>query len=156
MHDWELDNYANLIALLDQVHLNGALANIRIWQPNNSREFSSKSASVALQQEDGFQDFRFYKFIWKSSIPARVKFFAWSLSLEKINTYDVLQHKRLFHCLSPNRCVMCKQDNKSICHLFLQCCHARSLWVKVFSEFGLDMELPDNFFDFLDHCSNAQ
>ena len=36
MHDWELDDYANLTALLDQVHLNGELAYIRIWQPNNS------------------------------------------------------------------------------------------------------------------------
>ena len=127
LHDWKLENYANLTALLDQVHLNRDLADIRIWKPNNSVEFSSKSAFVALQQEGGIPDFHFYKHIWKSSIPARIKFFAWSLSLEKINTYDVLQRKRPFQCLSPNQCVMCKQDNDSIHHSFLKCSFARSL-----------------------------
>ena len=85
-----------------------------------------------------------------------IKFFAWSFSLEKINTYDVLQRKRPFQCLSPNQCVMCKQDNESIGHLFLKCCFAQSLWVKVFSEFGINMELPNKFLDLLDHCSGTR
>ena len=51
LHDWELEDYANLTVLLDQVNLNGESADIRIWQPDNSGGFSSKSASLAFQQE---------------------------------------------------------------------------------------------------------
>ena len=90
LHERELDNYVNLTTLLDTVHLHEDMAHSRICIPNNSRGFSSKSAFAALQQEDGFMEFRFFKFICKSCIPVRVKFFAWSLSLEKINTSDVL------------------------------------------------------------------
>ena len=79
LHDWELDNFAHLTAILDHVHLNGDLADIRIWDPDTTRRFSSKSAFGALQQEDGIPEFCFYKYIWKSSIPGRIKFFAWSL-----------------------------------------------------------------------------
>ena len=86
----------------------------------------------------------------------RVKFFAWSLSLEKINTSNVLQHKRPFHCLNPNRCVMCNQDSESIPHLFLQCQYARYLWVKVYNEFGLDFEVPTNLFLLIDQGLNRR
>ena len=120
-HDREVDSFANLTSLLDTVNLRGDKADTRIWVPNNSGCFSSKSAFAALQQEDGFLEFPFFKYIWKSCVPVRVKFFAWSLSLEKINTSDVLQHKRPFQCLNPNRCVTCNKDSESISHLFLQC-----------------------------------
>ena len=149
LHDKELDGFANLTTLLDSVHLSEHRADSRIWLSDNSGGFSCKSAFSALQHEDGFLEFRFYKFIWKSCVPIRVKFFAWSLSLEKINTSDVLQHKRPFQCLSPNRCVMCKLDSESIHHLFFQCHFARSLWVKVFNEFGLHFEMLHNLLHLL-------
>ena len=155
-HERELDSFANLTTLLDTVHLRGDVADTRIWVPDNSGGFSSKSAFAALQQEDGFFEFRFFKFIWKSCVPVRVKFFAWSLSLEKINTSDVLQHKRPFHCLYPNRCVMCNQDSETILHLFLQCHYARSLWVKVFNEFGLHTDVPADLFLLLDLGSDKR
>ena len=153
MHDRELDSFANLSSLLDTVHLRGDMVDTRIWVPDNSGGFSSKSAFAAIQHEDGLLDFPFYSFIWKSCVPVRVKFFAWSVSLKKINTSEVLQHKRPFHCLCPNRCVMCNQDSESITHLFLHCHFASSLWVKVFYEFGLDIDVPGSLFLLLDHCS---
>ena len=62
-HDRELDSFANLTTLLDALHLIGDIADSRIWVPDNSGGFSSKSAFAALQQEDGFLEFRFFKFI---------------------------------------------------------------------------------------------
>ena len=59
LHDWELEDYANLTALLDQVHLNGESVDIRIWQSDNPGGFSSKLASLALQQENGITNFQF-------------------------------------------------------------------------------------------------
>ena len=121
----------------------------RIWKLDTSGGFSSKSAFLALHHDLGIQDFQYYELIWKSGIPSRIKFFAWSLSLERINTLDVLQSKRSSQCLSPNWCVMCRQDQESISHLFLHCDYARSLWSRVFREFNRAINLPDNLFDLL-------
>ena len=132
------------------------LEDLRIWNPDSSGSFSCKSASAAIQHDTALQDFPFYKFIWKSNIPARIKFFAWSLSLERINTYDVLQRKRPFLCLSPSWCVMCKHEQESILHLFIQCNFARSLWIKVFREFGITSEIPNNLLELLQGCSTTR
>ena len=146
LHDRELDSLANITTLLDTVHLSGHMTENRIWVSDNSGGFSYKSAFTTLQQDDGFLEFHFFKFIWKSCVPVRVKCFAWSLSLEKINTSNVLQQKRPFQCLSPNRCVICNRDFESIHHLFLQCHYARSIWEKVFYEFRLHIGVPTNLF----------
>ena len=138
------------------VHLNEEVADTRIWLPENSGGFSSKSALVALHREHGIQDFLFHKFIWRSGIPTRIKVFAWSLSLERINTYEVLQRKRKFQCLSPSLCVMCKQNQESIPHLFLHCGYATSLWEKVFTEFDLAKEIPVNLSDLFIGCCAAR
>ena len=76
LHDRELDNFANLTVALDHGQLNEELLETRIWLSDNSGGFSSKTTFVTLQQEDGVLDFPFFKFIWKSGIPERIKFFA--------------------------------------------------------------------------------
>ena len=126
------------------MHLNNELEDRRIWKPDRNGGFSCKLAFATLQNDEGAQAFEFYKFVWKSGIPAKIKFFAWSLCLKKINTCEVLQRKRPFQCLSPNWCVMCKQDQESFLHLFLHCKYARLLWIKVFSEFGVALDVLDN------------
>ena len=156
LHDREIGHLTNLTLILDQVHLIEGVADTRIWQPDNSGGFSSRSAFWVLRRDDEIQDFRYYKIIWKSTIPSRIKVFAWSLSLKRINTYDVLQRKRSYHCLSPNWCVMCRQDQETISHLFLHCGFARSLWSKVFREFDLDIDTPGNLSDLLIGCSNLR
>ena len=147
LHARELQSFLNLSAMLDQVHLNNDLEDPRIWKPDRSRGFSCKSTNEALQHDGDVQDFYFHKFICKDNIPARIRFFALSLGLEKINTCDVLQRKRPFMCLNPNWSVMCKKDQESIFHLFLQCDFSRHLWSKVFSEFGVIMEFQNDLKD---------
>ena len=90
MRSSELENFVNLSVILDQVSLNTALEDLRIWIPDISGGFSCKSATAVLHYNDGRPDFQFHKFIWKANIPVRVRFFAWTLCLERINTYDVL------------------------------------------------------------------
>ena len=156
MHATELENFANLSSILDQVRLTEELEDLRIWNPESAGGFSCKSATAALQQDDNIQDFQFHKFIWKANILVRIRFFACSLCLERINTYDVLQKRRPFMCLHPSWCVMCKKDRESIFHLFLHCDFARFLWSKVFREFQVLSDVPNNFLDLLKGCSNAR
>ena len=155
MHAREIQNFVTLSTTLDQVRLNDQLEDFRIWNHNRSGGFSCKSANEAFQHEEGFQDFHFHKFIWKSNIPARIKLFAWSFSLKKINTADILQRKRSFWCLQSSWCIMCKQNQESILNLFIQCDLARRLWLEVFSEFGALIEMPNNLLDLLNECLNV-
>ena len=50
---------------------------------------------------------------------------------------------------------MCKQNRESVRHLFLQCSLSKVLWIKVFSEFGINMEVLDNFLDLLQVGHNS-
>ena len=156
MHVLEIQNFATMSVILDQVRLNGEMEDIRIWNQDRSGGFSCKSAIAALQHDENVPDFPFYQFVWKSNIPTRIRFFAWSLSLEKINTFDILQKKRPFMSLNPSWCVMCKQNQESALHLFLQCDFATHLWAKVFSEFRLSWEVPNNLLDLLKGCLNVR
>ena len=58
--------------------------------------------------------------------------------------------------LHPSWCVICKQNQESILHLFFQYDFARHLWVKVFSEFGAPTEAPNNLLDLLEGYLNAR
>ncbi|KAL5539045.1 hypothetical protein UlMin_044773 [Ulmus minor] len=70
-------------------------------------------------------NFEPFRFIWKSSVPHRVKVSAWLIFLGKLNTCDRVQRKNPQMMLSPNMCVMCKKDEETVNHLFLHCCSAR-------------------------------
>ena len=76
LHESESESFANLSIVLDHVRLNDELEDIRIWKPDIFGGFSCKSVLVALQNDDGTQVFEFYKFVWKSGIQTRIKFFA--------------------------------------------------------------------------------
>ena len=41
-----------------------------------------------------------------------------------------------------NRCCLCKSDRETIDHLLFHCEIARSLWVAIFSRFGLSWVMP--------------
>ena len=51
---------------------------------------------------------------------------------------------------------MCKQNQESIHHVFLQCEFARMLWFKMFREFGVALNVPDNILNLLNGCSYAR
>ncbi|KAL5583298.1 hypothetical protein UlMin_015740 [Ulmus minor] len=87
-------------------------------------------------------NFEPFRFIWKSSVPHRVKVSAWLIYLGKLNTCDRVQRRNPQMMLSPNRCVMCKRDEESVNHLFLHCCSARFLWLKALGEVGIHWAAP--------------
>ncbi|KAL5569671.1 hypothetical protein UlMin_026246, partial [Ulmus minor] len=83
-----------------------------------------------------------FRFIWKSSVPHRIKVFAWLVFHGKLNTCDRVQRKNPQMILFPNRCVMCKKEAETADHLLLHCMTARYLWLKVLGEAGLYWVAP--------------
>ena len=59
-----------------------------------------------------------FKAIWKSRCTPRVKFFAWLVLVDRLNTKSMLQRRHL-NIQDDNICVMCNRgEDETIDHLF--------------------------------------
>ena len=56
----------------------------------------------------------------------------------------MMQKRRPFICLSPGWCVCCKKSSEEVAHLFLGCCLAQKLWIKLLNEFGIQWIFPQS------------
>jgi len=57
----------------------------------------------------------FLSSIWRTKIPSKVAFFAWSAALGKILTMDNIKKR---HIIVVDRCCLCKQNGESMDHFF--------------------------------------
>ena len=72
----------------------------------------------------------YFKSKQKAKVFLKVQICAWIIVNGKINTNDALQRKRPKYCLSPQWCVMYKDDCKNVDHLFLPRPVALLFWNK--------------------------
>ncbi|CAO1939556.1 unnamed protein product [Urochloa humidicola] len=76
----------------------------------------------------GVQVPRTFTWIWKSKCTPRLKFFAWLLIVDRLNTRDMLLRRRC-HLQSGAQCVMCDQNVvEDRDHLFFDCPFADHCW----------------------------
>ncbi|RVX07165.1 hypothetical protein CK203_053510 [Vitis vinifera] len=76
--------------------------------------------------------------IWKVSMQPKVSFFGWEATWGKALTLDQLQRRGW---ALVNRCYVCQRHEESIDHILLHCDKARTLWVLLFSMFGVQWVL---------------
>ena len=149
VRDCELEELMELLDCLNNVHLNPALVDTRLWLPDSSHIFSCKSAFNKLRETSISNVFSPFKVIWKSPIPHKIKVFAWLVALGKVNTCDVLQKKRPNCTLNPNWCIMCKRGEETVDHLFIHCSFGSRLWWKLLRIFGLYWVVPRSCYGLL-------
>ncbi|KAF5198928.1 hypothetical protein FRX31_011489 [Thalictrum thalictroides] len=66
-----------------------------------------------------------FKLVWKVDIPMKVKFFLWTLVLDRTLTTDNLRRRgTMIHPV----CCMCESINESIPHLLMHCSMALRVW----------------------------
>ena len=68
------------------------------------------------------------KLLWKPRIHLKLKCFLWLCLENKILTWDNLL-KRGF--TGPGLCLLCKENEETISHLFIHCSFYKSVWVEV-------------------------
>ena len=77
------------------------------------------------------------KTIWKGHQPKKVKFFLWEIAHKAIAQVKIFPKKKkkkkkkkkrmtTYITLSPNWCSLCKKENESQSHLFMQCTYAHN------------------------------
>jgi len=78
--------------------------------------------------------------IWKAKSMPRIKFFAWLLLVDRLNTKDLLR-RRHKHLEEGYHCVLCHEHvDETAQHLFFECTSSVTRWFAL----GLQWELQDN------------
>jgi hypothetical protein len=87
----------------------------------------------------------FYKFIWESCAPPKVKFFGCRLLVQNcIQTKENLLKK---HCLDEDTCEVGNAAVESVAHLIVRCCFSSGFWHRI------DIEMvEDNAADLWNVC----
>lgn len=100
----------------------------RVFCWGNSKYAASKLYKLAFLTVSVPSSFAL---IWKSKVTARIKFFAWLILLDRLNTRSMLV-RRHFNVQPNSNCVLCTSgEEETFDHLFFGCCFARSCWDKL-------------------------
>lgn len=85
--------------------------------------------------------------IWKGKCMPRIKFFAWLLLADRLNTRELLR-RRHKHLEEGYACVMCPdQIDESTFHLFFECTSSISIWFAI----GIQWDLQGDACETLVH-----
>jgi hypothetical protein len=102
------------------------------WVPSKKGVFKVKTYFNSLASSEGscFP----WKSVWRTQAPSRAAFFSWLAALGKILTVDNLRKRNI---IIVDRCCLCKRDGEIVDHLLLHCDVASTLWIHVFTRFGM-------------------
>ncbi|RVX06966.1 putative ribonuclease H protein [Vitis vinifera] len=111
------------------------------WSPLFSRPFNDWELEESLYKSlvSGHPISFPSSAIWKVTVQLKVSFFGWVATWGKALTLDQLQRRGW---ALANRCYLCQKHEESIDHILLHCEKVRTLWVLLYSMFGVQWVLP--------------
>lgn len=110
----------------------------RIFYWGNDKYLAAKLYKMAFLSMPAPASFRI---IWKSKVTPRVKFFAWLILLDRLNTKNMLS-RRHFNVQPNCLCGMCKEnEEETIEHLFFNCEFAKKCWDKLGIVWSLEADI---------------
>jgi hypothetical protein len=136
-----LVEFEELQNLLQQLEYDETLQDkwMPIW---GSRYTSKKYYSYVFKNVEAHPIF---KIIWKSRCIPRVKFFAWLIFVDRLNTKDMLQRRNM-QVQGTQACVLCDMGSlETLEHLFFDCPFAKECWQKIGVNWDTTLSLPDRF-----------
>jgi hypothetical protein len=87
-----------------------------------------------------------FKMIWKSKCSPRIKFFAWLILVDRLNTKTMLQRRHL-NVQGGQNCVMCNTGAlETIEHLFFDCPFAKECWATIGITWDESLQLQERLF----------
>eukprot|EP00253_Pinus_taeda_P014847 PITA_14847 len=100
-----------------------------VWAHADSGSYVPKAGYSFLMTKKGWEEPAWWaKLLWKLKCPKKSRLFFWCVLKEKAPTWDILQARFM---QGPGRCPLCKNDSKSILHLFLNCPFTKKVWKEV-------------------------
>ncbi|XP_062074775.1 uncharacterized protein LOC133778764 [Humulus lupulus] len=122
-----------------------------VWKPNNSGNFSMKSAYY-LDQCYKFNDVNsVWKWLWGPGIHPRLSMVLWRTIFEALPTKDKMRFLR------EQQCDLCSHEQETTMHIFKNCPFARAIWFSGPFAIRSDMIPSNNFKYFVitlleNHC----
>jgi hypothetical protein len=93
----------------------------------------------------GMESHSIFKVIWKCRCTPRIKFFAWLILVDRLNTKDMLQRRHL-NVQGTTTCVMCTSGSlETLHHLFFECPFAQQCWSRIDISWDNSLDLLDRF-----------
>ncbi|RVX09480.1 putative ribonuclease H protein [Vitis vinifera] len=136
-NDWELEEVCSFFVALNRKQIQQGVDDRVIWRETKCGMFSVKSLykSLVSGHPISFPS----SAIWKVTVQPKVSFFGWVATWGKALTLDQLQRRGW---ALANRCYLCQKHEESIDHILLHCEKVRTLWVLLYSMFGVQWVLP--------------
>jgi len=86
-----------------------------------------------------------FKEVWKSGCTPRIKFFAWLVLVDRLNTKTMLTRRHL-HVHDDDFCVVCEtREDETIEHIFFTCPFASQCWASINFVWDHSINLQDRF-----------
>ncbi|CAN1148352.1 Putative ribonuclease H protein At1g65750 [Linum perenne] len=127
-----------------------------IWCFETKGRFTVKSCYKVIRNQGRQQgtggnmaDSKFWRWIWKLSIPPKLKFFLWRMCHNALATKANLHRRR---CAQDNICPCCLLQAETIDHMMFRCQTAQRFWSKVFPS----IQMPAMDSNFQSWCSSLQ
>jgi hypothetical protein len=152
LNDLEVVEFTSLSAKLDGARFYNTRGDARHWSLERDGSFSCKSYRSLLANNIAFSDFGPAEQIWTAKVPTKVHILAWLVAHGKVNTCDNIQKRRPSHMLNPQWCILCKEGEESVDHLFLHCSFSIQFWWRFFKDFGVSWVIPKSCYDLLSIC----
>ena len=91
------------------------------------------------------KDFKYQElfngYIWKSKCTPRIKFFAWLMMVDRLNT-KIMLRRRHYNTQAGIYCILCNHNaEEDVDHLFFGCPFAVNCWLRLNIVWDLDLEL---------------
>eukprot|EP00253_Pinus_taeda_P033675 PITA_33675 len=108
-----------------------------VWDPNGGC-YTVREGYRVLQNASTVNSWSLHKAVWKVECLPKVKLFNWTLLHGKILTAENLRKKGIH---GPSICCMCREEEESCSHLFIECPFAKACWNHIISPLAIG-DLP--------------
>jgi hypothetical protein len=108
-----------------------------LWRWTANGAYSAKSCYLAMFH--GSKACAYWKLLWKTWAPPRVKFFHWLAAKDRCWTAERLRRRGLQH---HPRCLLCDQEPETMQHILLACSFSRQVWYDILAWLRLTCNPP--------------
>lgn len=109
------------------------------WGNNAKGSFTVKEAYCLTDTQAINEENQEWIVIWKNHWWPKISLFTWLTAKNKILTWDRIQKKGF---CGSSRCYLCKREEETRDHLFINCLYTRKLWLDTKKTFSKSEQTP--------------
>ena len=138
-------DYKVFLSLLHgSAHVHRSLSDGRSWGKNGAYKVND-GYRMAVDRQNNIGIDRKWSKVWCKDGLSKVNVFYWILAHRKTLTTKNLRKRGV---VGPMRCILCKNAEESLEHLFIDCKFSQEVWQRMFKDLDFYLTLPTNWSNF--------